>query len=401
MQLKQDFPVYRKHPDLAYLDSSATALKPQVVIDTVRQFYEDYGVNIHRGVYSLSYEASTAYDAARQTVARFINARPAEVIFTRNATDSLNMLAQMLAPGLKPDDRVLTTPLEHHSSLLPWLSGSLAGKFQLDYVELTETGRITLENFRRALTPQTKIVAITYVSNILGYITPLPEIIAEAHKVGARVIVDAAQAAPHLPLDVKALDCDFLAFSGHKMLAPFGIGVLYGKAAQLAQLTPSDWGGDMNEAVGRDFIDIKQPPAGLEAGTPPIGEAIGLARAIEYLEAVGMERIIAHERHLHQLLLKAMKKIPGIELYNPDAELGIVSFNISGVHPHDAATIFDGYNVALRAGHHCAQLVTQWLACSGGTLRASVYLYNDEADVERFITALKAAVAFFAPFREA
>ncbi len=393
--IRAQFPIYDHNPDLVYLDNSATSLKPLSVLNKMEEYYREYGVNIHRGVYALSYRATEEYDLAREKVAKFINADFSEVIFTKNATDGLNFVA--LAYGethLQAGDVVLTSELEHHSSFLPWLKLCERKRAVLRYVPLDENGRITVENFRLALDEKVKVVALTYVSNVMGYVTPIKEIIKLAHFQNAMVVVDAAQAVPHFFVDVKDLDCDFLAFSGHKMFGPTGIGVLYGKAAILKRMPPLQYGGDMNENVTKEAVDIKEIPYCFEAGTPMIAEALGLGAAVDFIGKIGYENIIRHEKALHEYALKKLKNVKGITLYNPSADLGIMTFNVEGVHPHDAATIFDADDIALRAGHHCAQLVSQWLKCSG-TLRASLYVYNTQADVDRFVATLKKTVAFF------
>ncbi len=394
-KVRAQFPIYDHNPDLVYLDSSATSLKPLAVLNKMEEYYREYGVNIHRGVYALSYQATEEYALAREKVAKFINADFSEVIFTKNTTDGLNFVALTYGENhLQAGDVVLTSELEHHSSFLPWLKLCERKQAILKYVPLDENGRITLENFRFALDEKVKVVALTHVSNVMGYVTPIKEIIRLAHSQNAMVVVDAAQAVPHFPVDVKDLDCDFLAFSGHKMFGPTGIGALFGKKAILQKLPPLQYGGDMNDNVTKETVDIKDIPYCFEAGTPMIAEALGLGSAVDFIGKIGYENIIRHEKELHEYALKKLKMVSGITLYNPTADLGIMTFNVEGVHPHDAATIFDTDGIALRAGHHCAQLVSQWLKCSG-TLRASLYVYNTKTDVDRFVTSLRKTVAFF------
>lgn len=389
------FPIYKKHPRLVYLDSGATSLKPQPVLDKMNEYYAEYGVNIHRGVYELSFRATDEYDLAREKVARFINARPDEIVFTSNVTDALNKLALMYAKeNLKAGDVVLTSELEHHSSLLPWMKICEEKGARLRYIPLNKEGRITAENFKKALSKEVKVVAITFVSNVMGYRTPLEEIIPLAHENGSVVIVDAAQAVQHFRVDVKVLDCDFLAFSGHKMLGPTGIGVLFGKKRHLKNLKPVFYGGDMNQDVYFDHVEIKEVPYCFEAGTPPIAEAIGLGRAIDFLEEIGLAEIAAHGKALYQYAMEKLSGIDGVTVYNRDADIPIIAFNIDGVHPHDAATCFDQEEICLRAGHHCAQLVSRFLNCAG-TLRASIYLYNNKEDIDRFISVLEKTIALF------
>ena len=393
--IRAQFPIYDHNQKLVYLDSSATSLKPLLVLNKMEEYYREYGVNIHRGVYALSYRATEEYDLAREKVAKFINADFSEVIFTKNTSDSLNYVALTYGEThLQAGDVVLTSELEHHSSFLPWMKLCERKQAILKYIPLDENGRITVENFRLALDEKVKVVALTYVSNVMGYVTPIKEIIKLAHVKNAMVVVDAAQAVPHFPVDVKDLDCDFLAFSGHKMFGPTGIGVLFGKASILKKMQPLQYGGDMNDNVSKEAVDIKDIPYCFEAGTPMIAEALGLGAAVDFINSIGYPTIISHEKALHEYALKQLKAVKGITLYNPTADLGIMTFNVEGVHPHDAATIFDADDIALRAGHHCAQLVSQWLKCSG-TLRASLYVYNNQADVDRFVTTLKKTVAFF------
>ena len=394
-KIRECFPIYKKHPRLVYLDSAATSLKPQPVLDKMNEYYGEYGVNIHRGVYELSFKATDEYDLAREKVARFINARTEEVVFTSNVTDALNKLALMYAKeNIKAGDVVLTSELEHHSSLLPWMKICEEKKAGLRYIPLSEEGRITTENFKKALTDKVKVVALTYVSNVMGYRTPLEEIIPLAHANGSVVIVDAAQAVQHFRVDVKALDCDFLAFSGHKMLGPTGIGVLYGKKRHLKKLQPVFYGGDMNEDVYPDRVEIKEIPYCFEAGTPPIAEAIGLGRAIDFLEEIGLKNIEAHCRELYDYALAKLSGIEGFTLYNKNADIPIIALNIDGVHPHDAATCFEQDKVCIRSGHHCAQLVSRFLNCVG-SLRASIYLYNDREDIDMFVGALVKTIELF------
>ena len=394
--IRKYFPIYDNNPSLHYLDTAATSLKPKVVIDEMNDYYFNYGVNIHRGVYKLSYLASEKYENARSKVAKFINANDNEVVFCRNASEGLNQIALMLSKMLGYDYHVLTTPLEHHSMILPWQTMEKNG-LVLDYIKLTSEGRIIFENVKAAINDKTKILAITLASNTMGYITDIKDIIAYAHKKGLIVIVDAAQMIPHRKIDIKELDCDFLAFSGHKMFGPTGIGVFYGKYSLLKKLSPVYYGGDMNTLVDYHTLEIKKPPFCFETGTPAIAEAIGLAKAIDFIEAIGYEAIERKENELLDYAFSKLKDIEEIEIYNKSTDLGIINFNIKNVHPHDAATILDNENVALRAGHHCAQLVSKFLNV-GGTLRASFYIYNTKEDIDALVKALKDTVLFFKQF---
>lgn len=394
-KLRQDFPVLVENPKLAYLDNAASTLKPKCVIEAVDAYYSKLGVNVHRGVYKLSYLATDAYEEARSKVADFIHADFEEIVFTRGASASLNLVASSYGlMNLKPGDEVITTELEHHSNCMPWLHVCEQTKSTLKYVPLNEEGRITVEAFQSVLTDKTKVVAITYVSNVMGYITPIEEIIKLAHQKGAVVVLDGAQAVPHMPVDVKKLDCDFLAFSGHKLCGPTGIGVLYGKSKLLASMPPVEFGGDMADDVNCYTMTFKDAPYRFETGTPIIASAIGLGKAVEYISSIGLEEIAKYEYFLKQKALEGLKKIPNIEIYNASAETGIISFNIKGVHPHDAASVFDNNDVCIRAGHHCAQLITKWLKAVG-TVRASFYFYNTLEDVEKFVQSVKEAQEFF------
>ena len=390
---RSDFPQFQDKT-FVYLDSAASALKPQSVIDSVNHYYHDLSVNIHRGIYDEAYEATRLYEETREMVASFINASPEEIVFTRGATSALNLVALSYGMNLTSEDEIITSELEHHSSVLPWQAVANKTKAKLVYIPLDSEGRITVEAFKSVLTKKTKIVAITYVSNVMGYISPLDEIIPLAHQFGARVVVDAAQAAPHLKIDVKRLDVDFLAFSGHKMLGPTGVGVLFGKQELLNSMEPIELGGEMNEEVGKFQSVWKDAPYKFEAGTMPIASVIGLAKAIEYLKNVNLEEIENHTKRIRNYAYQQLKKIDGIVIYNPTSDSSIIAFNIKNVHPHDAASYFAEKKVALRAGHHCAQLIIKWLQIEA-CLRASFYLYNTFEDADQLVQTAKAAVKFF------
>ena len=395
---RNDFPVLRDNKELAYLDSAAMALKPDCVIKTVNDYYSKLGVNVHRGVYKLSYEATDLYEEARKTIANFINAKFEEIVFTRGASQSLNLVAQSYGMNfINEGDEVITTELEHHSNCMPWINVCKIKKATLKYVPLTEDGRITVENFKQVLTNKTKLVAITHVSNVMGYITPIDEIIKLAHEVGAVVSLDGAQSVPHMNVDVKALDCDFLSFSGHKLCGPTGIGVLYGKKELLDKMPPIEFGGDMADTVYKDEMTFKATPYKFETGTPIIAGAIGLAEACKYIKSIGLDNIKERENYLRSLAMDELSKIDGIKVYNKNTDTGIIAFNIDGVHPHDAASVFDKNGVCIRAGHHCAQLITRFLGTIG-TARASFYFYNNEEDVKKFVESVKEAKDFFFSF---
>lgn len=393
--VKKDFPVLVNNPSLIYLDSCATSLKPQSVIDKIDEYYEKYGVNVNRGVYDLSYHATLEYEETRQITAQFLNALPEEIVFTKGASSGLNLIASSYGlDNINEGDEIITSELEHHSNIIPWQNVARRKKAHLKFIELDSTGRITVESFKKVLSNKTKVVAITYVSNVMGYITPIKEIISLAHSVGAKVIVDAAQAVPHMKIDVKDLDVDFLAFSAHKMLGPTGFGILYGKYDLLQNMEPIEFGGDMNDNVDLYESHYKDAPYKFETGTPPIAEAIAFKEAIKYIENFGYDKIQENEKALTKYVIEELLKIENVIVYNPTVETGTIAFNIKNVHPHDAATYFDEEHIALRAGHHCAQLITKWLECVG-TLRACFYLYNDLDDAKKFVEAVKGAAEYF------
>lgn len=395
LNIKKDFPVLNNNPDLVYLDTGATALKPKCVIDKINEYYDKYGVNVNRGVYELSYEATTEYEETRTLTAKFLNAREKEIVFTKGASNGLNMVALGFGMDyIQEGDEIITTELEHHSNVLPWMNVAKKKNATLKYIELDSTGRITVEAFKKTITEKSKVLAITYVSNVMGYITPIKEIIKIAHEHNIIVVVDAAQAVPHMKVDVQDLDCDFLAFSAHKMFGPTGFGILFGKYKYLKKMSPIEYGGDMIDVVEKYEATTKDAPYKFETGTPPIAEAIAFKEAIKYIESIGYDRIHEHEQILLNYAREMLSKVEGITIYNPTAETAIITFNINKAHPHDAATIFDEYHVALRAGHHCAQLITKWLDCVA-TLRACIYVYNDYHDIDVFVEAVKAAVKYF------
>jgi len=395
---KKDFPVYERYPHLVYLDNAASSLKCRDVINKLDIYYNNIGVNVHRGVYSLSYEATDMYEQAREIIAKFINAKFDEIVFTRGCSASLNLVAASYGMDfVEKGDEVIVTELEHHSNLIPWMNICKKKGAVLKYVPLTDEGRVTVENFKATITNKTKVVAINHVSNVMGYITPIKEIIDIAHEYGAVVCVDGAQAIPHMKVDVKELDCDFYAFSGHKMCGPTGIGVLFSKKKLLDKMSPIEFGGDMADEVFTDYATYKDAPYKFETGTPIIAEAIALADACLYLDKVGFDYIKEQEHFLKEKALEQLLKIEELEIYNPTCETGIITFNVRGVHPHDAASVFDKEGVCIRAGHHCAQPITHFLN-QISTIRASFYFYNDLNDVEKFINAVKETVEFFGQF---
>jgi len=396
-KIRKDFLIYTKQPKLAYLDSAASSLKVKSVIDVVDSYYNELGVNVHRGAYQLAHDATELYENARKTVADFIHSKSEEIIFTRGTTTSLNMIASGYREILKPGDEIITSELEHHSSIVPWMITAKRTGAELVYIPLTKEGRITVEGFKSVLTEKTKIVALTHVSNALGFMTPIKEIAKSAHEKQAIVILDAAQSAPHMKLDVQKLDVDYLAFSGHKMFGPSGIGVLFGKKELLDILEPFEYGGEMVDDVYQDHATWKETPFKHEAGTPIIGGAIGLAEAIRYIQSIGFDEIHHYTNVLHQYTLNKMKDIEGITIYNMSADNPVITFNINEVHPHDIATFLDQSQVCVRAGHHCAQLVNRFLGVNS-TLRASFHVYNNYADCDTFVESVIAAKNFFEGF---
>ncbi|AGE23559.1 cysteine desulfurase [Geobacillus sp. GHH01] len=383
------------HP-LVYFDSAATSQKPLPVIEALDRYYREYNSNVHRGVHTLGTKATDAYEGAREKVRRFLNAQSAqEIIFTRGTTASLNLVASSYGrANVKEGDEIVITYMEHHSNLIPWQQLAKQTGATLKYIPMQEDGTIDLRDVEATVTEAAKIVAIAHVSNVLGTINPVREIARIAHERGAVVVVDAAQSAPHMKVDVQELDCDFLALSGHKMCGPTGIGVLYGKKKWLEQMEPVEFGGEMIDFVELYDSTWKELPWKFEGGTPIIAGAIGLGAAIDFLEQVGLDAIAAHEHELAQYALERLAGIDGVTVYGPKERAGLVTFNIEGVHPHDVATVLDAEGVAIRAGHHCAQPLMKWLGVTA-TARASFYLYNTKEEIDRFIAALQKAKEYF------
>ena len=392
--MKELFPALKNNKDYIYLDSAASSIKPKTVIDAINDYYLNYSCNIDRGVYQESLDATSKCDESRKMMAQYINAKKEEIIFTRGASNSLNLVAQMVGATLNDYDEVITSELEHHSSFLPWLNQSKHKKIVLKFVELTEDGRITVENFKKVLTNKTKVVALTHVSNVLGYKTPIEEIIKLAHSKGAIVSIDGAQAIPHMKIDVKALDVDFYSFSLHKMCGPTGLGVLYGKKELLEKYDPVELGGEMNDEVSKDSVTYKAIPHKFETGTMPIASIFAVKPCIELLNSIGIENIEKRSVELRNLALNEMLKMEDIVVYNAKEESSIISFNIKGVHSHDAVSSLAMDNICIRAGHHCAEPLHKFLNLTS-TLRASFYFYNDKDDVRRFIDGLKKTIEFF------
>jgi cysteine desulfurase/selenocysteine lyase len=402
LSLRREFPILQQEINgapLAFLDSAASSQKPGCVIDCLEDYYRRYNANVHRGVYKLSEEATFAFERARGKVARFVNARsPKEIIFVRNTTEAINLVARAWGDAnLKAGDRILLSVMEHHSNLVPWQMLAQRTGAQLDFLQIDGDGRLILDDLERLLTEQTKMVALTHQSNVLGTINPVQEIAARAHAVGAVMLVDGAQSVPHMPVDVQALGIDFLAFSGHKMCGPTGIGVLWGRRALLEAMPPFLGGGSMIKIVSLHETTYADLPARFEAGTPAIGEAIALGEACDFLSDVGMQRIHAHEIELTGYALERLAGVQGLTIYGPqDTSMrgGAISFTLDGVHPHDVAAILDGEGIAVRAGHHCCQPLHALLDIPA-TTRASFYLYNTPEEVERLVAALEKAHKLF------
>ncbi|MCM3039815.1 cysteine desulfurase [Paenibacillus motobuensis] len=398
--LRKLFPILGQkingHP-LVYLDSAASAQKPIQVIETLKQFYERDNANVHRGVHTLGSRATEAYEGARAKVARFIHAeRVEEIIFTRGTTSSINLVASSYARAIcKEGDEIIVSAMEHHSNLLPWQQAAKATGAVLKYIPLQADGTFSIEEAEKTITDRTKIISVSHISNVLGVANPVKQIAAIAHKHGAVVMVDGAQSIPHIKVDVQELDCDFYAFSGHKMCGPTGIGVLYGKKAYLEQMEPIEFGGEMIDYVGLHDASWKELPWKFEGGTPIIAGAIGLGAAIDFLEQIGLDVIEAHDKLLTSYAVERMKQIEHLTMYGPEeGRFGLVTFNLGKIHPHDLATVLDSYGVAIRAGHHCCQPLMRHFGASA-TARASFYLYNTEEDVEQFLFALNKTKEYF------
>lgn len=400
LEIRKEFPILDQevngHP-LVYLDNAATSQKPRQVLDAVSQYYERDNANVHRGVHTLAARATDAYEGAREKVRRFINARSTrETIFTRGTTTALNLVVHSYARHvLKPGDEIVLTPMEHHSNLIPWQQVANATGAKLTYVPLQQDGTIALSDVEETVNERTKIVAMAHVSNVLGTINPIKEMAAIAHRHGAVIVVDGAQSAPHMPVDVQDLNCDFFAFSGHKMCAPTGIGVLYGKESLLEQMEPLEFGGEMIDHVDLYEATWKELPWKFEGGTPLIAGAIGLGAAIDFLTDIGLDQVQSHEQHLIAYALEQLETLDGIEIYGPRRnQAGLVTFNLQGIHPHDVATVLDSEGIAVRAGHHCAQPLMRWLKQTA-TARASMYVYNTEEDIDRLVQGLLQTKEFF------
>ena len=403
---KKDFPIFERKVrggnSLIYLDSGATSQKPNSVIEAESNFYRTVNAAVHRGAHLLAEEASEAYESAREKVAAFIGARSNEVIFSKSATESLNIIAYSFGNpdsriNIKAGDQIVVTEMEHHANLIPWQQLAKRTGAELRWLSVTADGRIDLTNLDQVITKKTKIVAITHQSNVLGSILPVETIVKASHAVGALVVLDACQSAPHFALDVKKLDIDFLAFSGHKTLGPTGIGVLWGKFDLLEKLEPSLFGGSMVDSVTMESATWAATPRKFEAGVPNMAQAVGLSAAIDYLSQIGMHNIAQYEQDLTSYLLKGIVGISGVKVIGPvdmKDRGGVVSFTVEGVHPHDVGQVLDQYGIAVRTGHHCAWPLMRKLNLVG-TTRASLYLYNSKSDVDSLLESIEKVKSYF------
>ena len=386
--IKKDFPIFN-NSDLVYLDNAATTHKPQSVLNAVDRLYTEANANVHRALYSLGSESTERFENSRTKVADFINSNSAkEIIFTSGTTESINLLARSLGNTLNPGDEILISEMEHHSNIVPWQLTAERTGTTLNYIPVTETGELDLSEPDLYFRPNTKIVSITHISNVLGTINPVKKLAEMAHEMGALFIVDGAQGVPHLQVNVQDLGCDFYAFSGHKMLGPTGIGALWGKTELLNEMDPFMGGGEMIETVTMESSTWNEIPYKFEAGTPNFAQAVGLGAAVDYLKIIGMSTIAEHEKTLTAYALNKINQIEGIRIHgSADERAGVISFNVDGIHPHDLAQFLNEDNIALRVGHHCAQPLLSTLG-ETATARLSFYIYNDESDVDKFYNSL-------------
>jgi len=401
-ELRNDFPIFRKKingKELVYLDNASTTQKPNSVIDSITDFYTNYNSNIHRAVYQLAEEATELYEHSREKIANFINVHPEEIIFTRNTTESINLIAHSWArTNLKKDDGIAITELEHHSNIVPWQILSQEIGTRLEYVGIDDNGFLDLEHLIDLISSKkVKLVSLSHMSNVLGTIVPIEKVIKIAHENDIPVLVDGAQSVPHMPVDVKKMDCDFLVFSAHKMLGPTGVGVLYAKKEFLEKMRPFMGGGDMIKEVFKFHTNYNEVPYKFEAGTPNIADVVGFGAAIDYLEKIGMENVRKHEIDLTEYALESILSMKYVTVYGPkDPKYrgGVISFNIADIHPHDLATIMNDHGIAIRSGHHCAQVLMQRLDVPA-TSRASFYIYNTKEEIDKFVNAIKEAGRIF------
>jgi cysteine desulfurase/selenocysteine lyase len=402
-RIREDFPVLKRRVNdkpLIYFDNAATSQKPNAVIDAIDRYYREYNANIHRGIHKLAEEATLAHEMARENVGKFINAnRTNEIVFTRNATEALNLVAHSWGrANVGRGDRIVLTIMEHHSNIVPWQLLAEEKGAKIEFVKIDENGQLRQDEIHELIDERTKIVCVTHASNVLGTINPVKEIGRAAHRVGALFLVDAAQSVPHMPVDVREIDCDFAAFSGHKMLGPTGIGVLYGKADHLDGMPPFLSGGEMIREVHTTGASWKDLPYKFEAGTPNVSGAIGLGAAVDYLRGLGMRNVCDHEREITRYALDRMGRVEGLVLYGPmgvENRVGVISFNLGDIHPHDLASILDEEGIAIRSGHQCAQPLMEFLQVPA-TSRVSFYIYNTKDEVDVFIDALEKARKLFA-----
>ncbi len=406
--IRKDFPIFtrtiRDGKRLVYLDSGATSQKPNAVIDAESNFYRFHNAAVHRGAHQLAEEATDAYENARAVVTQFIKASIDEVVFTKSATESLNLIAYAIGNAPKGNrffldskDKIVVSEMEHHANLIPWQQLAARTGAQLGWFEVTEAGRLDLTNIEKVITENTKVVALTHQSNVLGTINPLAEIIKRAHAVGAVVVLDACQSAPHMPIDVKQLNIDFLVFSGHKAVGPTGVGVFWGKSELLAQLPPFLTGGSMIESVTMTSATWAPAPRKFEAGVPNMAQAVGLGAALTYLESIGMQKIFDHDKTLTASLLSKLSEIESLRVIGPKEMVdrgGAVSFIVDGIHPHDLGQYLDSRGIAVRTGHHCAWPLTRKLGVAA-TTRASLYLYNTEEDLDELVSGVRGAISYF------
>ena len=390
MNIKKDFPILR-NSKMIYLDSASTTQKPQEVIDAIKEFYERNNSNIHRGLYKLSEKATQLYESTREKVAKFINSNPEEIIFTRGTTESLNLIANCIGNIMKEGETILLTEMEHHSNLVPWQVIAKKNKFKLKFIPIDKNGDLMIDE---KLFKNVKVVSVTHVSNALGTINDIKKIEELAHKNNAYFILDAAQSVGHFKLDVKKINCDFLAFSGHKMIGPFGIGVLYGKKELLEKIEPFLYGGDMIKEVNLNESKWNDIPWKFEAGTQNIEGVIGLGKAIDYIDKLGFDEIQKHEKEITEYALNELSKIKELEIYSPKERAGIISFNVKGIHSHYVAQLLDNYNICVRAGHHCCMPLMKKLEVNG-TVRVSLYIYNAKEDIDKLMESLRLIIKEF------
>lgn len=401
-ELRNDFPIFKKKingKELVYLDNASTTQKPYSVIDSITDFYTNYNSNIHRAVYQLAEEATALYERSREKIANFINVRPEEIIFTRNTTESINLIAHSWArTNLKKDDGIAITELEHHSNIVPWQILSQEIGTRLEYVGIDGDGFLDLDHLNDLISSKkVKLVSLSHMSNVLGTIVPIERIIKNAHENDIPVLVDGAQSVPHMPVNVKNMDCDFLVFSAHKMLGPTGVGVLYAKKEFLEKMRPFMGGGDMIKEVFKFHTNYNEVPYKFEAGTPNIADVVGFGAAIDYLEKIGMDNVRKHEIDLTKYALESIQSMNYLTIYgprDPNYRGGVISFNIADIHPHDLATIMNDHGIAIRSGHHCAQVLMQRLDVPA-TSRASFYIYNTKEEIDKFVNAIKEAGRIF------